>query len=39
MTFGEGYEQYIRKVPRFNLLLGIIRLYRRSKTRLRNKRM
>jgi protein-S-isoprenylcysteine O-methyltransferase Ste14 len=39
MTFGEEYEQYIRKVPRFNLLLGIIRPYRRPKKRLGDKRM
>jgi protein-S-isoprenylcysteine O-methyltransferase Ste14 len=36
--FGEEYEQYIQKVPRFNLPLGIIRLYRRSRRRLRNKK-
>jgi protein-S-isoprenylcysteine O-methyltransferase Ste14 len=36
--FGEEYERYSRKVPRFNLLLGIVRLCRRSRPRPRNEK-
>jgi protein-S-isoprenylcysteine O-methyltransferase Ste14 len=28
--FGEPYEQYIRRVPRFNIMLGLMRLLRRG---------
>jgi protein-S-isoprenylcysteine O-methyltransferase Ste14 len=28
---GEPYEQYLRRVPRFNLVLGVARLLQRSK--------
>jgi protein-S-isoprenylcysteine O-methyltransferase Ste14 len=31
VRLGEAYEQYLRRVPRFNVVLGIIRLLRRSK--------
>jgi protein-S-isoprenylcysteine O-methyltransferase Ste14 len=31
--FGGDYEAYMQKVPRMNLILGILRLYRRRKTR------
>jgi protein-S-isoprenylcysteine O-methyltransferase Ste14 len=27
---GEPYEQYLRRIPRFNVILGIVRLLRRS---------
>ena len=27
-TFGEVYQQYMHKVPRFNILLGLLRRYR-----------
>jgi protein-S-isoprenylcysteine O-methyltransferase Ste14 len=28
--FGESYGQYMRRVPRFNVLLGIVRLLQRT---------
>ena len=37
--FGEEYERYAKRVPRFNLPLGMIRLYQRSEAGLRNKQV
>lgn len=35
--FGEEYERYAKRVPRFNVPLGMIRLYQRSQAGLGNK--
>lgn len=34
--FGEPYEQYLRRVPRFNFVGGLVRLARASSSRLRD---
>jgi protein-S-isoprenylcysteine O-methyltransferase Ste14 len=33
VKFGEDYERYMRRVPRMNFILGVIRLLRRDKKR------